>query len=67
MEQRSIKFRKDPKKVLKDMIEKQKYDTCHEIEEYDATQCAQDCEALAEEPFAKNCSSSNGLYKCCIR
>ena len=64
---RSVEYLKDPKKALSDMVEYLQYDRCHAIIGYDASKCADDCEALKNEDFAQNCASNNGLYKCCIR
>ena len=67
MTKRSVQFLSDPRKALWEKVRYQKYDTCHAIIGYDASKCAEDCEALKHSVFAKNCASSNGLYKCCIR
>jgi hypothetical protein len=67
MTNQSIKFLKNPKKFLGDMVKHLKYDTCHAIEEYDASQCEEDCIKLGKGEFAKNCTENAGLYKCCIR
>ena len=43
------------------------YKTCHHIDSLDATKCADDCKRMEEEKFAKNCTDTGGLFKCCIR
>jgi len=44
------------------------YKTCHSLDtSNDASKCAEDCEELRQLDFARNCSASGGLFKCCIR
>ena len=63
----SMKFLKDPKEFLQDMVDNLNYDTCHAITHNDATKCAEDCKRLEREDFAKDCAATDGLFKCCIR
>ena len=56
-----------PSQFLKGMVKNLKYDTCHAIDEYDASKCDEDCTELGKSEFAKNCTDNAGLYKCCIR
>ena len=67
IENRPVAFLKNPQNYLKLMSSELGYDDCHKIEGIDASVCAKDCEKLAESEFAKNCTKSNGLFKCCIR
>ena len=43
MSVRSVEYLKDPKKALSDMVEYLQHDTCHAINGYDASKCADDC------------------------
>ena len=43
------------------------YDTCHQIQNYDARKCAEDCRKLEKSNFARECVAKKGLFKCCIR
>ena len=66
--EKAKKYLKDPKGVLKNLVESVGYKTCHRLEDsLDATKCAEDCRQMKEDKFAKNCSSGGGLFKCCIR
>ena len=67
MTMKAIEFMRDPQRFLTNLVENAGYDTCHLTKEYDAEKCNQDCENQALSYFAKNCSDSGGLYKCCIR
>ena len=64
----SIKFLKDKRKYLSNLVDNGGYDTCHPITGYDASVCEEDCNKLEKSEFAKNCSANDdGLFKCCIR
>ena len=43
------------------------YKSCHVIEGYNASACASDCKTFEKSEFAKNCTNTDGLFKCCIR
>jgi len=63
----AISFLKNTTGFLEGMVTKKNYDTCHAIIGYDASVCAKDCTELEKSTFAKNCSDSGGMFKCCIR
>jgi len=63
----AISFLQNTTAFLEEMVAIQKYDTCHAILGYDASVCAKDCTELENSTFAKNCSDSGGMFKCCIR
>ena len=60
-------YLKDAHAYLNTTIKPTGYKTCHPLDSLDVSKCAKDCEGLAKEAFAKNCTSNGGLFKCCIR
>ena len=63
----SRKFLTNTKAYLRNQTEIIGYDTCHQIQNYNARKCERDCKKLEKSDFAKECESKNGLFKCCIR
>ena len=53
--------------VLKRWVKSFGWKTCHHLDFLDSGKCADDCQRMEEEEFAKNCTSGGGLFKCCIR
>ena len=53
--------------VLNNLVKITGYKTCHHLSSLDASKCANDCKKLEKGKFAKNCKSTGGLFKCCIR
>jgi len=62
-------YLEDRKTALGNMVDKEiGYKSCHHLgNSTDATECAEDCKKLEKGSFAKNCSDTGGLFKCCIR
>ena len=60
-------YLKDKHAYLNSIIKPTGYKTCHPLDSLDASKCTKDCEGLAKEPFAKYCTASGGLFKCCVR
>ena len=67
LESKPEAFLRNPKIYLKHITSELGYDSCHEIEEMNASRCAQDCEKWARSEFANECAKKNGLFKCFIR
>ena len=68
MYDKALKYMSNPKKHLKKLVKDLGYETCHQIEGYDATQCQKDCDKLEKSEFAKDCAKKHkGVFKCCIR
>jgi hypothetical protein len=63
----AIRYLKDKQDFIKGLMRTSGYKTCHSLKSLDTSECAKDCEKLAEEKFAQNCTSNGGLFKCCIR
>jgi len=61
------KYLLNKEKVLGSLVKNFGYKTCHALDSLDASKCAKDCENLKTKQFAKNCTESGGLFKCCIR
>ena len=61
------RYLKDKHGFVKSLVKSSGYKTCHPLKSLDTSKCAKDCEKLAEEKFAQNCTSNGGLFKCCIR
>ena len=57
----------DRNNVLNNLVKLSGYKTCHHLDSLDASKCANDCKKLEKGEFAKNCKSTGGLFKCCIR
>ena len=67
MYKKAKEYLKDKKSVLKRFVKSLGYKTCHHLDSLDAGKCADDCQRMEEDKFAKNCTSGGGLFKCCIR
>ena len=67
METKSEIFLRNTDSVLSHMESVLGYDSYHKIEGYNVSICANDCEEHAKSTFAKECTDTGGLYKCCIR
>jgi len=57
----------DKEGYLKNLQSTLGYHTCHPIEGYDASKCAEDCEAYKDTPLSRECEKKKGTLKCCIR
>ena len=53
--------------VLNNLVKITGYKTCHHLKSLDASKCANDCKKFEKGKFARNCKSTGGLFKCCIR
>ena len=67
MTKQAVEFIQKPKLFLANLVNNNGYDTCHRTSNYDAQECHNDCLKQEKSDFAKNCTDSGGLYKCCIR
>jgi len=62
----AIQYMKNKTSYLDKHMEKYRENTCHPIKGYDATECAQDCDALMKtSPLIQTCQKKGGLMKCC--
>ena len=53
MEVKALNFLKNPQEYLQSIVELSGYDTCHRIQEIDASLCAKDCKKLSNSAFAR--------------
>ena len=57
--EKTKEYLKDPKGLLKNLVEFDGYKTCHHLgDSLDATKYAEDCQQMKEDTFAKNCLSA---------
>ena len=52
---------------IKSMVENFGYESCHIIENKNASSCARKCDESAKNDFAERCKKDKGVFKCCIR
>jgi len=66
-EEIAVQYLADKEKSLSQIRLQYGYKTCHAIDGYDATKCAEDCDRFKTSYLAKECEKRNGVFKCCIR
>ena len=67
MEPHAVAILEKENNVLFSLTQESGYDSCHKIEDNDASICAKDCDMLKKSEFAEKCQQKKGLFKCCIR
>ena len=62
------RFQNDHDIYMEGVLLQSGYKTCHYLgSSLNASNCADDCNKLEKEDFAKDCELKGGLFKCCIR